>query len=409
MSYLEKLLDGVEVKWLPLGELGEFVRGKRFVRTDMVPTGSPCIHYGEIYTHYGIWANETKSFIDEELASKLRVANKGDVLIVAAGETIEDIGNGVAWLGEEAVVFHDACFSYKSELNPTYVSYFLRTAHFKDQIKKYISSGKISAINANGLSKAVIPIPFPENLEKSLKIQAEIVRILDDFTVLTARLTAELTAELTARKKQYTYYRDQLLSFEDDEVEWRTLEEVAEYSKTRISFEKLDEENYVGVDNLLQNRAGKTESNYVPMSGNLTEYCEGDILIGNIRPYLKKIWHADRTGGTNGDVLVIHITDQTINSRYLYQVLANEKFFEYNMQHSKGSKMPRGNKQKIMEYNIPIPKNISKQARIVAILDKFDALTNSISEGLPREIALRQQQYAYYRDLLFSFPKPAEA
>ena len=188
-------------------------------------------------------------------------------------------------------------------------------------------------------------------------------------------------------------------------VEWKTLGEIAEYSKTRIGFEQLYETNYVGVDNLLQNRAGKAESNYVPTSGNLTGYREGDILIGNIRPYLKKIWNADRVGGTNGDVLVIRITDQAVSSRYLYQLLADDKFFEYNMQHAKDAKMPRGDKPKIMEYSIPIPKSEAKQERIIAILDKFDALTYSISEGLPREIALRQKQYEYYRDLLLSFPQ----
>ena len=228
-------------------------------------------------------------------------------------------------------------------------------------------------------------------------IQAEIVRILDAFT--------ELTAELTARKKQYNYYRDQLLTFEEGKVEWKTLGEVAEYSKARISFDRLDKKNYVGVDNLLQNRAGKTESNYVPTEGNLTEYRDGDILIGNILPYLKKIWHADRVGGTNGDVLVIHPTDQAVNPRYLYQVLADEKFFDYNMQHAKGAKMPRGDKSKIMGYRFPVPNNPEEQKRIAYILDKFDTLTSSITEGLPREIELRQQQYAYYRDLLLNFPK----
>ena len=210
---------------------------------------------------------------------------------------------------------------------------------------------------------------------------------------------------------QYNHYRDQLLSFDEGEVEWKTLGEVAEYSKSRISHTELDGSNYVGVESLLQNRAGKIDSTRTPDSGNLTQYSSGDILIGNIRPYLKKIWHADRIGGTNGDVLVVHPTDITINSRYLYQVLADDKFFEYNMQHAKGAKMPRGNKPKIMEYLVPIPypddveKSLKEQARIVAILDKFDALTNSITEGLPREIELRQQQYEYYRDLLLSFPK----
>ncbi|EMD4122117.1 restriction endonuclease subunit S, partial [Salmonella enterica] len=120
------------------------------------------------------------------------------------------------------------------------------------------------------------------------------------------------------------------------------LGEIAEYSKTRISFEQLDETNYVGVDNLLQNCEGKTQSNYVPKSGNFTEFREKDILIGNIRPYLRKIWQADCAGGTNGDVLVIHCNNNSISVRYLYQVLADGNFFEYNMKYAKGAKMPRG-------------------------------------------------------------------
>ena len=258
-----------------------------------------------------------------------------------------------------------------------------------------------ASVDMDGFKKFLFPIPYPDNPKKSLEIQAKIVRILDTFT----ELTSELTSELNARKKQYNYYRDQLLNFEDGQAEWKTLSEIAEYSKTRISFAELDEDNYVGVDNLLQNKSGKTESTRVPVSGNSTQYCENDILIGNIRPYLKKIWQADLIGGTNGDVLVVRLTDKAVNPRYLYQVLADDKFFDYNMQHAKGAKMPRGDKAKIMEYSVPVPP-LAEQARIVTILDKFDTLTTSISEGLPREIQLRQQQYEYYRDLLLSFPRP---
>src|SRR5690606_6337167 len=160
----------------------------------------------------------------------------------------------------------------------------------------------------------------------------------------------------------------------------------------------------VGVDNLLPNRGGKTISKYVPNAGNLISYSKDNILIGNIRPYLKKIWHADQDGGTNGDVLVIQIKDQNVSPKFLYQVLADDAFFEYNMQHSKGAKMPRGDKGKIMEYRVPIP-SFEHQQRIVSILDRFDTLTNSLTEGLPKEIELRQKQYEYYRDQLLAFPK----
>ena len=194
--------------------IGEFQRGKRFVKTDLITEGVPTIHYGEMYTHYGTWANETISFVSEKLVKdkNLRVANKGDVVIVAAGETIEDIGVGTAWLGEQGVVVHDACFSYKTILNPKYVAYFTRTKQFHDQIKKHISSGKISAINAKGLGKAIIPVPSPEEQER-------IVSILDKFDILTTSISEGLPKEIELRKKQYEYYRDLLLTFPKNNIE----------------------------------------------------------------------------------------------------------------------------------------------------------------------------------------------
>ena len=403
LSYIEKLLDGVDVAWLPMGEIGNFTRGSGLQKRDFTEDGFPAIHYGQIHTKYALEADNTFTYVSEDLAQKLKKAQKNDLLFATTSENDEDVVKPLAWFGSQAAISSDMML-FQHEQNVKYLAYFVQTKSFQKQKRKYITGAKVRRISSRDLAKIYVPIPCPDDSKKSLKIQAEIVRILDTFS----SLTAELTAELTARKKQYNYYRDQILTFSDDEVEWKPLEKIAQYSKSRISHEQLDETNYVGVDNLLQNRAGKEESSYVPTSGNLTEYREGDILIGNIRPYLKKIWHAECVGGTNGDVLVVHITDETVNSRYLYQVLADDKFFEYNMRHAKGAKMPRGNKPKIMEYKVPIPKNEAKQIRIVSILDKFDALTNSLSEGLPCEIELRQKQYEYYRDLLLNFPKPEE-
>jgi type I restriction enzyme S subunit len=164
----------------------------------------------------------------------------------------------------------------------------------------------------------------------------------------------------------------------------------------------LNENTYIGVDNLLPNKGGRTSSDYVPTAGNLTEYKNGDVLIGNIRPYLKKIWFADNVGGTNGDVLVVRLTDDGITPRYLYYLLAADDFFGYDMQHAKGAKMPRGNKDAVMRYEVVIPP-LEKQTRIVEILDKFNALTTDIAAGLPAEIEARKKQYEYYRDKLLTF------
>ena len=189
------------------------------------------------------------------------------------------------------------------------------------------------------------------------------------------------------------------------EVEWLALGDVAKYSDMRIDCTGIDEKNYVGVDNLLQNRAGKTNSTYVPTEGRLIEYRLGDILIGNIRPYLKKIWLANQSGGTNGDVLVVRPTHESLSSGYLHQVLTDENFFAYNMQHAKGAKMPRGDKAKILEYKFPIPcpenpkKSLEIQAEIVRILDTFTELTAELTS----ELTARKKQYNYYRDQLLSF------
>ena len=195
-------------KELTMSKLGCFVRGKRFVKNDMIPKGIPCIHYGEMYTHYGDSAEKSKSFVAKELveSKKLRIDDKNDVVIVAAGETIEDLGKGTAWLGEEGVVIHDACFIFKSSLNPKYIAHFTRTRQFHNQIRRHIRTGKISSINARGLEKTIIPIP-------SLKEQERIVSILDKFDTLTKSITEGLPKEIELRQKQYEYYRNKLLSF----------------------------------------------------------------------------------------------------------------------------------------------------------------------------------------------------
>lgn len=159
------------------------------------------------------------------------------------------------------------------------------------------------------------------------------------------------------------------------------------------------------MDNLLQNRAGKGLSEHLPENQSVNMYSEGNILIGNIRPYLKKIWFATDSGGASPDVLVIQNQEcNYLENRFLYHVLASDNFFSYNMTHARGSKMPRGNKEAILQYQFILP-TIDMQEKIVSILDTFDTLTQSISEGLPKEIALRQKQYEYFRNQLLDFSK----
>lgn len=171
--------------------------------------------------------------------------------------------------------------------------------------------------------------------------------------------------------------------------------------KSRIDSTLITVGNYVSVENLLQNRQGKINATNVP-AGALIHYKKEDILVGNIRPYLKKIWLADRDGGTNGDVLTIRLSTKSIIPRFLYHCLASDSFFQYDMNFAKGAKMPRGDKDAVLNYIIPIPP-LSEQQRIVDILDRFDALCNDLTSGLPAEIEMRRKQYEHYRDRLLSF------
>ncbi|EPF4177319.1 restriction endonuclease subunit S (plasmid) [Escherichia albertii] len=401
MSYLEKLLNGVEVEWLSLSKVFNLRNGYTPSKTkkEFWENGDiPWFRMDDIRENGRILGNSLQR-ISSCAVKGGKLFPENSILISTSATIGEHALITVPHLANQRFTCLALKESYVDCFDIKFLFYYCFS--LAEWCRKNTTMSSFASVDMDGFKKFLIPLPCPDNPEKSLAIQSEIVRILDKFTALTA----ELTAELTMRKKQYNYYRDQLLSFKEGEVEWKTLGEAAQYSKTKISFELLDKRNYVGVDNLLQNRAGKSLSNHVPTSGKLTEFIPNDILIGNIRPYLKKIWQADCIGGTNGDVLVIRCIDSSINTRYLYHILADDKFFEYNMQHAKGAKMPRGSKEDIIKYPIPVPP-LTWQARIVEILDKFDTLTNSITEGLPREIELRQKQYEYYRDLLFSFPKP---
>ncbi|HBE5750200.1 TPA: restriction endonuclease subunit S [Escherichia coli] len=192
------------------------------------------------------------------------------------------------------------------------------------------------------------------------------------------------------------------------EVEWKAVGDIAGYSTTKVDADKLDATSFVGVDNLLADKGGRIDATYQPNTARLTAYEPGDILLGNIRPYLKKVWMAENNGGCSGDVLAIRILadcKKIISPEYLYYALSSDSFFSYSMQHAKGAKMPRGSKDAILNYQIPIPcpsapeKSLAIQSEIVRILDKFTALTAELTA----ELSMRKKQYNYYRDQLLSF------
>lgn len=302
----------------------------------------------------------------------------------------------------EDFYLNDKCFSVlpkkDEDINSKYLYYKLKA--LECSIINMQSGGGVPTINTKKVGSLEIPLP-------PIGVQNEIVRILDKFT----SLEAELEAELDCRKRQYEYYRDKLLSFDNvggQEVEWKKMSEVSFYPKTRIDASELSDNSYIGVGNLLKDKLGRTDSTVKP-EGSVIQFVEKDILIGNIRPYLRKIWKSDCKGGTNGDVLCIRVkVPSEVSADYLFHILSSEKFFLYDIKNSKGAKMPRGDKSAVMDFEIPIP-SLEEQHRIVSILDRFESLTTSLQSGLPAEISARRQQYEYYRDKLLTFKRKGAA
>ncbi len=256
-----------------------------------------------------------------------------------------------------------------------------------------------------------IPIPCPENPKKSLEIQKEIVRILDTFTERTETLINELTTEFEARKKQYSYYREKL--FNNSEFKIEKLEDIA-----KIYLGLTYTPNYVdsGVKFI---SAQNTSSDFLDLS-NVKYISEEEFQnsTSNAKPKRGDVIFT-RVGSNLGHPVIVETDeplcifvslgfirvkqDKVLNS-YIKHWMKTDLFWEQVKRNTFGAAKINLNTGWLNKFEVLLP-SLEEQARIVAILDKLDSLTTSISEALPKEIALRKKQYEYYRDLLLTFPK----
>lgn len=394
LNFMEKLLEGVEVEWKTLGEVGEVRMCKRILKSQTVDKGQ--IPFYKI----GTFGKKPNAFISRELfedfKSKYNYPKVGEILISASGT----IGKTVIFNGEDAY-FQDSNIVWiensEEQVLNKYLFYFYQIAKWHTA-----DGGTIRRLYNNDLKKTEIPIP-------PLNIQKEIVRILDNFT----ELTAELTAEVTARKKQYSYYRDKLLTFEEGEVEFKALGEVGEFvrgsglQKSDFAESGSPAIHYGQIYTYYGNFADKTKT-YVSfeLATKLKKAKKNDLIIAttseNIEDVCKPlVWLGDNEVCVSGET---YIFKHNQNAKYIAYYLQTLMFFNYKKLNRTGTKVIRVHGDKLAKFQIPIP-SLEEQMRIVSILDKFDTLTNSISEGLPKEIKQRQKQYEYYRDLLLTFPK----
>lgn len=356
--YIARLLQDAEVVWKPLGEVAELKRGTTITKKTSNEGIYPVISGGQQPAYY----------IDQ--------FNRD-------GETITIAGSG-AYAGfvmywNEPIFVGDA-FSVKADekqVLPRFIYHFLLS--IQEKIHDLKSGGGVPHVYAKDVARFVIPLP-------PLSVQQEIVRILDKFT----QLEAELEAELDCRKRQYEYYRNKLLTFSEirggTEIVWKTLGEVC----SNIFSGKNKDRNNNGLYPIYGSTGiiGKT---------NKKAFSSKQILVARVGANAGYVHIAKGEYDVSDNALIIQ-HDKNINLKFLYYILVNTKLNQY----AKGGGQPLITARELKSIVIPLPP-LEEQERIATILDKFDTLVNSISEGLPKEIALRRKQYEYYRERLLSF------
>lgn len=390
MSKLERLIqqycpDGVEC--VPLSSIGTIKRGNGLQKKDFVKTGIGCIHYGQIYTKFGLFTQKTLTYVDKELADHLLHIEKGDLVIACTSENVEDVCKAVAWLGDDSIVTGGHSCVLHHNQNPKYIAYFFQTESFQRQKRKYAYGTKVIDIKPDSIGKIEIPVP-------PLPVQEEIVRILDNFT----ELQAELQAELQKRLQQYSYYRDKLLSFnninrggQQAEVRWMKMSDVARVCRgTRVVKSQLSNEGYPVYQNCLTPMGYYDKTNC--KGGTPFVICGG--AAGSVGYSIIDCWAAD-------DCEYV-VSGPDVCNKYLYYCLMAKK--DYLSSQVRKASIPRLSPNVIKELVVPVP-SLAEQQKIVSILDRFDTLTNDLAAGLPAEIEKRRQQYGYYRDKLLTFKR----
>ena len=292
-----------------------------------------------------------------------------------------------------------------SNVLPKFLYYVL----LKEQLEKLNTAGGVPSLTQTVLNKILIPVPPPE-------VQEEIVKILDHFTDLAAELQVELQVELQARKEQYEYYRNKLLTFAKigaQSVTWMRMCDLFDMrngytpSKTNVEYWENGTVPWFRMEDIRQN--GRI------LSDSIQHITSSAVKGGRLFPANSFIIATTATIGEHALIIADSLANQRFTNLQVRKSLidkVNIKFLYYYMyivgewckNNTNVSGFASVDMKKFKKLLIPIP-SISKQQRIVAILDKFEVLVNDLSQGLPAEVAAVQEQYEYYRNKLLSFSR----
>ena len=401
--YRDTLLNNnAEIPKIKLGEFAVISRGGNFQKKDFVDNGLPCIHYGQIYTHYGTYADTTLTTINEEAYSKSKKAKKNDIVMAVTSENIEDVCKSVAWLGDKdiAVSGHTAIISHHQ--NAKYLSYYFSSNAFFKQKKKLAHGTKVIEVTPNTLANIEVPLP-------SLEVQNRLVEVLDNFDSICSDLNIDLPAEIETRQKQYEYYRDSLLTFAetgnimpqtDRQTDRQAIIRLVQYVFGYVTVELKD---------VVKIKNGKDYKHLKPgvypvygSGGVMTTvsefvYDKPSVLIprkgslGNLYYVEEPFWNVDT-------IFYTEVNEDMVLPKYLFYLLQNEHLEKLN----NAGGVPSLTQSVLNKVKLYIP-SLDEQHRIVCTLDYFKSICSKLQSNISTELEARQKQYEYYRDKLLTF------
>ena len=414
-TFLEKLLDGAEVEWKTIDEISSIYGGLTGKgKADFENGNAFYVPYKNIFNNIEVDFNnlEAVNVSDDERQYTIKY---GDVLFTGSSETAEEAGmsSAVTTKTEQKIYLNSFSFGLRFnddvELLPEFSKFLFRTLSIRKEIVKSASGVTRFNISKARFKKIKIPIP-------PLTVQTEIVKILDALTAFTS----ELTSELILRQKQYEYYREKLLSFDSFElsvgvVQWIKLIDLGELirgnglKKKDFTETGVPAIHYGQIYTYYGTFATKTKSFVSPeLAKKLKKAKYGDVLIAgtseNLKDVMKPLGWLGSEIAFSGDMFAFR-PNKRVNTKYLTYILQTERFYKFKEKYAQGTKVIRVKADNFLNYEIPLP-TFEEQQRIVSILDKFETLTNSITEGFPLAIEQSQKRYEYYRELLLNFYNP---
>ena len=400
MNILEEI-QTCPVEWKELGEISQFYSGLTGkIKSDFENGNAKYVTYKNIFNNIQVEFNLLET-VQVDKNERQNFIEYGDVLITGSSESKEEVGmsSTVTFVPDEQIYLNSFSFGIRFnediELLPEFTKYLFRSIRLRKQIEKTASG--VTRYNISKVAFKKIKIPL-----LSREIQEKIVQTLDKFT----DYVTELTSELTSRKKQYSYYRDKLLSFEDEvyQVEWKKLNECLKKGKgTKITASQMKLLHKDGAPIRIF-AGGKTyaDVNYgdIPDKDIHTE----EAIIVKSRGIID-FEYCKKPFSFKNEFWSYSSNNESINLRYVYHYLVYNKGHFQNI--ANNMQMPQISSNDTEKFKIPVP-SLEIQSRIVQVLDNFDTVCNDLNIGLPGEIELRQKQYEYFREKLLTFVAEGE-